>query len=98
VLWIGVKSGTDSIVRVQEMVVDRLEGVGVEREQRPFSPHITLARWRESRPSDRPRERSANPPTIAQVDVNSVTLFQSRTSSTGSTYTRLVETSLARSG
>jgi RNA 2',3'-cyclic 3'-phosphodiesterase len=98
VLWMGVKSGADSIVRVQEMVVDRLEGVGVEREQRPFSPHITLARWRESRPSDRPRQRSADPPTIARVDVRTVTLFQSRTSSAGSTYTRLVETPLARSG
>ena len=98
VLWIGVKSGAESIVRVQGLLVDRLEGVGVKREPRPFSPHITLARWRESRPSDRPRPRSANPPTIAHVEVNSVTLFQSRMSSTGSTYTRLVETTLARSG
>src|SRR5262245_14593102 len=98
VFWLGVKSGAESIIRVQEMVVDRLEGVGVEREKRPFSPHITLARWRDSRPSDRPRERSANPRTIAHVDVDSVTLFQSRTSSAGSTYTRLVETPLARSG
>jgi RNA 2',3'-cyclic 3'-phosphodiesterase len=94
VLWIGVKSGAESIVRVQEMVVDRLENVGVEQEQRPFSPHVTLARWRDSRPSDRPRESSASPPTIARVDVNSVTLFQSRTSSAGSAYTRLVESPL----
>ena len=94
VLWIGVKSGAESIVRVQEMVVDRLENVGVEQEQRPFSPHVTLARWRDSRPSDRPRESSTSPPTIARVDVNSVTLFQSRTSSAGSAYTRLVESPL----
>ena len=99
VLWIGVKSGAESVVRVQGLVVDRLERVGVEREERAFSPHVTLARWRDSRPSDRPRDRSQSPPTIAQVDVNSVTLFQSRISSTGSTYTRLVETPLAaRSG
>jgi 2'-5' RNA ligase len=97
VLWIGVTSGAESIVRIQEMVADRLETVGVEREKRPFSPHITMARWRDSRPSDRPRSPSADPLAIAHVHVKSVTLFQSRTSSAGSTYTRLVETPLAGS-
>ena len=90
-LWIGVKDGADEIVRVQAMVAGRLEGAGVERERRPFTPHVTLARWRDSRPSDRPRQMSASPPTIARVDVNAVTLFQSRMSPAGSTYTRLVE-------
>jgi len=94
-LWIGVKSGAGQIIRVQSLVAERLEGVGVERERRPFSPHLTVGRWRESRPSDRLRTSSAEPPTLARVDVNTVTLFQSRVSSDGSTYTRLVETPLA---
>jgi RNA 2',3'-cyclic 3'-phosphodiesterase len=93
-LWIGVRSGADDVVRVQALVAERLEGAGVERERRPFSPHVTLARWRDSRPSDRPRATNSSPPTIARVDVNVVTLFQSRVSSAGSTYTRLVETPL----
>ena len=97
-LWIGVKSGADEIVRVQALVAERLEHASVERERRPFSPHVTLARWRNSRPSDRPRSTSSSPPTIARVEVNAVTLFQSRVSSAGSTYTRLVETPLAGSG
>lgn len=94
-LWIGVKSGAEQIIRVQSIVADRLERIGVEREHRPFSPHLTLGRWRDSRPSDRPRASGAEPPTISRVDVNSVTLFQSRVTSDGSTYTRLVETPLA---
>jgi 2'-5' RNA ligase len=95
-LWIGVTSGADSMIRVQSLVADRLERIGVERERRPFSPHLTLGRWRDSRPSDRPRTSSAQPQTIARVDVKAVTLFQSRVSSEGSTYTRLVETPLAQ--
>ena len=90
-LWVGVKVGSEDVIRVQGLVADRLESVGVDRERRPFSPHVTLARWRDSRPSDRPRAGTTDPPTIARVDVRTVTLFQSRVSSAGSTYTRLVE-------
>jgi RNA 2',3'-cyclic 3'-phosphodiesterase len=95
-LWMGVRTGVDDLVRVQALVAERLEGAGVERERRPFSPHVTLARWRDSRPSDRPRATSSSPAAIADVEVNAVTLFQSRVSSAGSTYTRLVETPLVR--
>jgi 2'-5' RNA ligase len=90
-MWIGVKSGAEEVIRVQALVAERLETVGVERERRPFSPHLTLARWKDSRPSDRPRTATESPATIASVDAHSVTLFQSRVSSAGSTYTRLVE-------
>ena len=93
-LWIGVKSGAEHVIQVQSLLAGRLEGVGVERERRPFTPHLTLARWRESRPSDRPQTSATSPPTIARVDVNTVTLFQSRVSSAGSTYTRLAECAL----
>ena len=90
-LWIGVKSGAEQVIRVQALVAERLETVGVERERRPLSPHLTLARWKDSRPSDRPRTTTTSPATIASVDAHAVTLFQSRVSSTGSTYTRLAE-------
>jgi len=93
-LWLGVKSGAEQMIRVQSLVADRLEAAGVEREHRPFSPHLTLGRWRDSRPSDRPRMSSAEPPTLARVDVRAVTLFQSLVSSDGSTYTKLVESPL----
>ena len=96
-LWMGVKTGADEIVRVQAEVAERLESLGVERERRPFSPHLTLARWRDSRPSDRPRTPPREPATIATVNAHAVTLFQSRVSSAGSTYTRLVECPLRES-
>lgn len=93
-LWIGVTSGAEDVVRVQASVAERLVALGIERERRGFSPHLTLARWRDSRPSDRPRTTRESPPTIARVDARAVTLFQSRVSSAGSVYTRLTECSL----
>ena len=90
-LWIGVKSGAEQLVRVQGLVAERLETLGVERERRPFSPHLTLARWKDSRSSDRPRTTTASPATIASVDAHGVTLFQSHVTPAGSTYTALVE-------
>ena len=96
-LWIGVKSGAEQVIRVQALVAERLETVGVERERRPFSPHLTLARWKDSRPSDRPPTTTASPATIASVDAHGVTLFQSRVTSAGSIYTALVECPLRES-
>jgi 2'-5' RNA ligase len=90
-LWLGVTTGAEHVIRVQSLVAERLETLGVERERRPFSPHLTLARWRDSRPSDRPRTAEVTARTIARVEVRVVTLFQSRVSSTGSVYTRLAE-------
>ena len=88
-LWIGVKSGAEEVIRCSRSSRDDWQTLGVERERRPFSPHLTLARWRESRPSDRPgTSATVLPHHIARVDVNTVTLFQSRVSSAGSTYTR----------
>jgi 2'-5' RNA ligase len=90
-LWIGVNSGAEQLIHVQALVAERLETLGVERERRPFSPHLTLARWKDSRSSDRPRTTTASPATIASVDARGVTLFQSRVTSAGSTYTPLVK-------
>ena len=97
-LWIGVKSGANEIIAAQAMIAERLEALGFERERRPFSPHLTLARWRDSRPSDRPDATVGSVPTIAKVDATAITLFQSRVSSGGSTYTRLVECVLRGGG
>lgn len=97
-LWMAVTAGAEDIIRVQASVAERFEALGGERERRPFSPHLTLARWRDSRSSDRPRPGQRNPPTIASVEARAVTLFQSRLSSAGSTYIRLAECPLGTAG
>jgi 2'-5' RNA ligase len=76
-------------------VADRLAEADVAPDQRPFHPHLTLGRWRESRPSDRPKASiSQGRADVAVVDVVRVALFQSRISSSGPAYTRLADARL----
>ena len=95
VLWLGVGDGSAEIVEVQRVVVRRLEGLGIALERRPFHPHLTLARWRTSRPADRPRVLSADSRgAVARVNVDHVTLYQSRLSPAGPAYTALTRANL----
>jgi len=45
VLWAGVIS--DQLQPLQKQIEDATEKLGFERENRPFSPHLTLARFRD---------------------------------------------------
>jgi RNA 2',3'-cyclic 3'-phosphodiesterase len=82
-LYVDIVDGADATVALHALVAGRLG----QRDERPFRPHVTLGRWRESRPSDRPKTSPRG--AIAALDVASVTLFQSRLSSAGPAYTRL---------
>jgi 2'-5' RNA ligase len=67
----------------------------VALEEREFHPHLTLARWKDSRPADRERALSAaGRGAIAQTRVDGATLYQSRLSPSGSTYTPLARAAL----
>ena len=90
VLWLGVTAGETEVIDIQRVVADRLKSFGVEIEARPFHPHLTLARWRDSRPSDRRRLAGVEKrESIARIAATSVTLLHSRLSSNGPTYTAL---------
>src|SRR5262245_10681370 len=54
-LWIGLASGDDAMRQLQKTVTDRVGRLGVPLEDRAFTPHLTLGRWKASRPSDRSR-------------------------------------------
>jgi 2'-5' RNA ligase len=56
VLWLGVPRGAAEVIALQKRVVQRLNGFGVAGERRPFSPHLTIGRWRSStrRVADKP--------------------------------------------
>jgi 2'-5' RNA ligase len=93
VLWLGVVRGAPELVELAALVARRLAAVGVVVEPRAFRPHLTLARWRE-------RSRAGRPPLlestalVARVDVGAVTLYQSRLSPAGPSYTALARARL----
>src|SRR5256885_6877108 len=57
-LWIGVTEGADSLADVQREIARRIGALGIALENRRFHPHLTLARWRDARASDRERALS----------------------------------------
>ncbi len=44
VLWVGVQDEDQILAKLQQNIELELERIGFSREQRPFSPHLTLAR------------------------------------------------------
>jgi 2'-5' RNA ligase len=98
VLWLGVSAGRQAIVDLQKLVVMRLADAGVAPEGRAFHPHLTLARWRDRQAVSRRSlaaliERGSDR-TVATVTVSAVTLFQSRLSPAGPSYTVLARAGL----
>jgi RNA 2',3'-cyclic 3'-phosphodiesterase len=46
VLWLGISDPTGRLARLQSRLEDECEREGFKREERPFHPHITIARLR----------------------------------------------------
>lgn len=86
VLWLGLHDGTRELIAVQSVVARRLEALGVALEDRAFHPHVTIARWRDARPSDRALVDHDARAAVAEMTVDRVTLFESRLSSKGASH------------
>jgi len=99
VLWVGAVTGAAESIELQRELADRVRRFGIALEGRPFHPHLTLARWKTSRGADRSRALAAGSDGVAAtVHVDHATLYQSRLSSAGPTYTPLARATLSRSG
>ena len=87
VVWAGLHSGRDGLVAIEKEVSARLARLGLESEDRPYNPHLTLARVREAAGLtsaallDGIRETP-----IGVSPVRAITLFESRLSPKGPTY------------
>jgi len=96
VVWMGAVDGVTEAADVQRIVAARIEELDVPVERRPFSAHVTLGRWRNARRSDTARVRAlAGTAAVARLEVREVTLYESRLSSSGSTYLPLARAPLA---
>lgn len=93
-LFLGIANGEMDVIGLQERIARRLLAAGAEPERRPFLPHLTLARWRKSRSSDRRLVRIDHDGVVASVDVAEVMLYESRLSSKGPAYTGLAHAPL----
>ncbi len=90
VLWAGMEA-TPNLAQLAADVESRLEPLGITREQRPFKPHLTLARFPEPRPAPKLLEaivplRHAE---FGEMQTSEFHLFESRLKPTGAEYTVL---------
>ena len=99
VLWVGVASGREELVAAEREISTRLARLGIPEEERPYSPHLTLARVREpaglrsARLLDGLTDQS-----LGAVHVDAITLFHSKLSPKGPTYTPLLRIPMGGSG
>lgn len=100
VLWSGVQGEVPALQAVQADVARAVAGLSLPVEERPYSPHLTLARARHPRGD---AGLGACVPLLEGEDlgvlpVREVVLFQSHTSNQGSRYEALRRWPLSRGG
>jgi 2'-5' RNA ligase len=97
VVWIGAVAGQEQSARVAAEVHRRLDPIVGAGGDRAFRPHLTVARVKEATPFDWETALGsvAAGRTVSRID--HVTLYQSRTSPKGPTYTALCVTPLEES-
>lgn len=85
VLWVDLDGDLEALIGLQGRVSDGLQRAGFPVEERPFAPHITLARRRETAHGGPPRDW---PPPVspASFPLDALTLMQSHLSPRGPTY------------
>lgn len=99
VVWVGIRGELDKLIGWQKRLDDGLVPLGFEKETRPFTPHLTLARLRENcSPADRLQFGDMVAGTQVEVDykftVSSLNLMRSQLLPTGAVYSRLAEVKL----
>jgi 2'-5' RNA ligase len=96
VFWAGLTDGRAGLLEVERVVSQRLETL-VPADDRPYAPHLTLARVKE--PTGLSRARLFDglaSKQFGKVHVDAITLFESRLSPKGATHVPLQRTTLRR--
>ena len=95
VVWAGIAAGREPLISIERAVSARLTNTGVSPEERPFRPHLTLARVRDAaglRPASLIGD--LHDATVGTTRVDAITLFESRPSPKGPIYVALQRTAV----
>jgi len=93
VIWCDVIDAGESAA-IARQVEDFLSPIGFSRENRPFRPHVTLARVKEFHPSQCREVASLPPEPLGRCRVASIKLKKSTLTHRGSIYEDLLEVPL----
>ena len=94
VFWVGIGGEVDKLSKLQQNIDSALASLAFPKEERPFLPHLTLARIRQgASPSERRSFGELVDSTIFEekypVEVEAVNLMKSQLTPAGAIYTRL---------
>lgn len=78
VIWVGLEAGPE-LLSIQAELEEALSRQGFEREERPFSPHLTIGRAREPQKQDRLKAEldRLGQQEFGAMEVKEIELFQS---------------------
>lgn len=93
VLWMGLDRGEETLSALAATVDVAIDRAGFPAEDRPFNPHLTLSRLRPA--EDVSALVTSTPPFAIPMEVDRVTVYQSRLGSGGAAYRVLEEFPLA---
>jgi 2'-5' RNA ligase len=90
VAWVGIRSDPSLSLLAGE-VNRSLQPLGIPREEKPFVPHLSIARFKETRMSEELRAEIAERKnqSFGSVAANEFYLMESKTKSAGAEYTTL---------
>lgn len=98
VVWVAIDEGCQECKTLAKSIEEAMEKLGFKKEERPFSPHLTLGRVRSAK--NKPQliaaiEKEKDFAAQNKVSVGKIILFQSTLTPKGSIYTPLKEFPLA---
>jgi 2'-5' RNA ligase len=96
VIWAGLGRGRDALLALEREVTARLRPLGIAPENRPYNPHLTLARVREPEGlRTAPLVEGLADRTLGTARIAAITLFESRLSPKGPAYAPRARTALS---
>ena len=89
VVWLGTQEGAAGLEALNAALAKAFEPLGYPREERPYHPHLTVARVKVPGPAG-PLLEAIGPDAVGSAwTVDEVVLYESRTASSGATYIEL---------
>ena len=91
VVWIGVSGDIEKLAALQASVEEAMAGPGMEREERKFTPHLTLGRIKYIRSRDAWMSAldALKDIQLPGLDVDAVSLMKSELKRSGAVYTEI---------
>jgi len=92
IIWIGIKNG-EQIIPIAEKIDEEISKLGFKKENRKFSPHLTIGRVKSAKNKDKLIQiiEEYNEILFSEFEVKSIKLIKSELTPKGPIYTTLKE-------